>query len=582
MFENALGKNHGISRILIEELHRNGVDLVCISPGSRSTPLVLAAAEHDGLKKVVHVDERGAAFYAVGYARATGRPAALICTSGTAVANYLPAIVEASQSCIPLIVITADRPFELHETRSNQTIKQRGIFGEFVRWECELPPFTEEVAPRALLSSLDYALYCASRSPAGPVHLNMQFRKPLIASDEGIPSVWEHDIAGWINSKAPLTTYLEEEGRPGETTLKHLEEVISSSRRGVITVGELAPRFQRSDAFVRLADHLGWPLLCDITSGLRFNGITQGFSCHASAYLDAAGDLFTPDVILHFGGSLVSNSTNAYLERGEHLVHIHDQAQRQDPSFKVRSRVVGNPELIAEAVQGRIAPHPSKLKSVVATLEDTTRTIIERFSPSSLSEIQAVRTIVGAAPKNSSLYLANSLPVREGDMWVGASDQELLLGVHRGVSGIDGTLSAASGFAHGNARLTTLITGDLSFLHDINSLLLIRESKEPIITVIFNNDGGAIFSFLPTIPSLPHFERYFQTPHGLRFEEAARLFSLPYYSPTTIQELVLVYERCVNEKRSAVIEIVTSKSETYTHHRELKESISRTVREISQ
>jgi len=580
MFENALGKNHAISRILIDELHRNGVDLVCISPGSRSTPLVLAAAEHDGMEKVVHVDERGAAFFAVGHARATGRPAALICTSGTAVANYLPAIVEASQSCIPLIVITADRPFELHETRSNQTIKQRGIYGEFVRWECELPPFSEDVPPTALLYSLDYAIYCAKRSPAGPVHINMQFRKPLIAPEEGIPSVWQRDIEEWIGSEVPLTTYLEEEGIPDQATLDYLGRVISTSRRGVITVGELAPRFQRSDSFVRLANHLGWPILCDITSGLRSNG-NDGISCHASAYLDAAGDLLVPDVILHFGGSLVSNSTNAYLERGAHLVHIHDQAQRHDPSFKVRSRVVCNPALLAEALRERIHHLPSEIKTIIDKLENDTRSLLHSFSPSSLSEIEAVRAIVRAVPTDSTLYLANSLPVREADMWVELSDQRLMLGVHRGVSGIDGTLAAASGFAHGTSQMTTLITGDLSFLHDLNSLLLIRESKEPIVTVVFNNDGGAIFSFLPTIPTLPHFERYFQTPHALKFEEAARLFSLPYYSPSTVEELERCYKRCVDSRQSAIIEIFTSKADTYAQHRELKELISRKVKEIS-
>lgn len=580
MFEGALGKNHAISRVLIEELFRCGVDLVCISPGSRSTPLVLAAAEHTGLQKKVHVDERGAAFYAVGHARATGRPVALICTSGTAVANYLPAVVEASQSFIPLIVITADRPFELHDTRSNQTIKQRGIFGEFVRWECELPPFTEEVPPRALLSSLDYAIFCARRSPAGPVHINIQFRKPLVKQGEEIPSSWHQDLREWSESSAPLTNYLEVAGAFDGEGLTKLCGTIEASSRGVITVGELAPRDQLNPAFLRLARHLKWPLIADVSSGLRFILGGDGVSCHAAAYLEGADDLLSPDVILHFGGSLVSNSTNSFLEGGKNLIHIYDQSHRHDPFFKVKTRIVASPVSVAELLCEKTSPSPSSLLPLFSEMERAASTVIETSSFEQISEIEAVRAIVRDAPHSTALYLANSLPVREGDLWVGSNVNELVVGVHRGVSGIDGTLACAAGFAEGTRKLTTLIIGDLSFLHDLNSLLLVRESEEPIIIIVLNNDGGAIFSFLPTIPSLPCFERYFETPHGLHFEKAAALFSLPYYNPSSIEELRANYRSCVESNRSSVIELFTSKARTSEEHQDLKARINQAIAEL--
>src|SRR5215210_6586165 len=262
--------------LIVEELLRCGVDFFCVAPGSRSTPLVAALAANEKARTLVHFDERGTAFAALGYARATGRPAAWITTSGTAVANGLPAVVEASTDGVPMILLTADRPPELRQTGANQTIDQPDIFGDYVRWRFDLPAPDPGIDPAMVLTTVDQAAYRASRAPQGPVHLNLMFREPfLLEGDEDAlsgPSSWER-------SDEPYTRYAATKPAVDGMEIHKLWETLRPVRRGLVVAGRLASRKQ-GEAVLRLAEVLGWPLLPDIGSQVRLGADSQGLVPH--------------------------------------------------------------------------------------------------------------------------------------------------------------------------------------------------------------------------------------------------------------------------------------------------------------
>src|ERR671920_355220 len=268
------------ANLIVEELVRCGVDFFCVAPGSRSTPLVAALAANDRARSLVHFDERGTAFAALGYARATGRPAAWITTSGTAVANGLPAVVEASTDGVPMILLTADRPPELRQTGANQTIDQPDIFGDFVRWRFDLPAPDPGMDPAMVLTTVDQAAYRAGRAPHGPVYLNLMFREPFLSDPED-----EHVLSGpssWAQSDEPYTRYAATKSAVDWMGIQGLWETLRPVRRGLVVAGRLASRKQ-GEAVMRLADALGWPLLPDIGSQVRLGVV--GLASHYDALL---------------------------------------------------------------------------------------------------------------------------------------------------------------------------------------------------------------------------------------------------------------------------------------------------------
>jgi 2-succinyl-5-enolpyruvyl-6-hydroxy-3-cyclohexene-1-carboxylate synthase len=301
--------------LLIEELVRNGITRFVLSPGSRSTPLTTAVAQHPKTNNTVHYDERGAAFYALGHAKATGNPTALLCTSGTATANYLPAIIEASESRIPLIVLTADRPPELLDCEANQAIDQQDLYKNYTRWATTLPCPDPAIDPAVLLTTVDQAVYRAQRAPRGPVHLNCMFREPLAPTpDASIPNAYCDTLTQWTNTDAPYTQYhlpkvslfTEEQGAFIQT--------ITNAQRGWLVVGELTSEAE-TEAAQALANALQWPVFPEVTSGLRLTTGAPAPVLHYDAILRNfdSDDRPTPDLVLHIGGPLVSKELPAFI-----------------------------------------------------------------------------------------------------------------------------------------------------------------------------------------------------------------------------------------------------------------------------
>jgi 2-succinyl-5-enolpyruvyl-6-hydroxy-3-cyclohexene-1-carboxylate synthase len=569
---------------LVEELARNGVTRICIAPGSRSTPLTIAAAENAKIETVVHYDERGASFYALGYARATGKPAAVICTSGTAVANCFPAVVEAAQSCVPLIIVSADRPPELLDTGALQTIDQTGIFGKYTRWAYTLPTPDENIAPAFVLTTVDQACYRAQRSPAGAVHLNCMFREPLAPT--GTNPDWSKYLASiqnWPELDKPYTTYVSPEST-GSYNVSDIARKIAASKKGIIVVGTL-PSWKDKSSILKLAALLGWPVFADICSGLRGVGtLSESLLCHYDLYLRSP-ELRTsiaPDCILQFGGTPISKHLLRYLaDSCARWIVVNDHPFRQDVEHVVSDRIEADPAVFATYLSESVSANQSILTGMLTTADQIAGKVLRDFVAAQSTqplELAVAREVFLQSRELRGIYLATSMPIRDAEAGVGQSDVLLPVAANRGVNGIDGTIASAVGFADGLQRPVTLVIGDLALLHDLNSLLLAKRSRQPITIVVINNNGGGIFSFLPIVKAGDHFESYFGTPHGMSFEKIAGQFGLSYHFASHFAEFQQQLSQAHASGVSQLIEVVSDRELNLTQHQQLWQKVADEIR----
>ncbi len=540
--------------LLVEELVRCGVGLFCIAPGSRSAPLTTAVAAHPAARNLVHFDERGAAFAALGWARATGRPAALITTSGTAVANVLPAAVEASVDGVPLLLLTADRPPELRDTGANQTIAQPNIFGEFVRWRFDLPAPTPEIDPAFVLTTVDQAVHRALGRPPGPVHLNCMFREPLAPDGPGVTC---DGLEAWAEGDAPYTRYTE----AGAVDAGRVQEVWNRLRgveRGLVVAGRLRTRAEGAAA-LRLADALGWPLLPDIGSQARMDDAPVVCPFYDQVLGSAAfREAHAPDAVLHLGGRSTSKRLAQFVAASRpDLTVVRDDPFRFDPDHRVGHRVVADVAAFCAALAETAAGDRDAPSGWCDAWRRASGAVAETLGAhfgeaETLSEPGVARIVAEQA--GAGLVLAASMPVRDADAFVATGGSAPLVASNRGASGIDGTVATAAGFARGLGARVTLLLGDLALLHDLNSLALLRDAEQPPVTIVaVNNDGGGIFHFLPIAEHEAVFEPYFGTPHGLGFEAAADMFGLAYSRPETPTALNAALADAVDGSRAAVL-----------------------------
>jgi len=561
------------AELIVEELVRNGADRIVLSPGSRNSPIVLAAAENERVRSSVHFDERGAAFYALGYAKATGKPCVLVCTSGTAAANYLPAVVEASKSCVPLIVITADRPIELRDTSANQTIDQIGLFGKYPRWSFDIPSADPSVAAEFVLTTIDQAIYRSLRVPEGPVHLNCQFREPL--SPDNLGSVFEDipdSIKSWFAGEEPYTRYVHNRFIADNATLEEIGSILKESERGVIFAGNL-PHDLDPEPLFSFAEAAKMPVLACISSGLRFGShahsemlISNYDLCLSDEHLCRA---LSPDFTIHLGGPVVSKRLNEYLDNsGATKVVINDTPFREDQSHKVDFRVEMDPGEFCRRMRGVSTDSESALLRPYRKLQDLSGDIISHddLMQSFTNELSLAKIILKMIPNDSAVFLGNSMPIRDADMCGVTRASKLLVGVNRGASGIDGNVASAVGFAEGNERRLILLIGDLALLHDINSLALVKESSIPITIVVFNNHGGGIFSFLPVTKHDSHFDKFFAASHDFNFKDVSAMFGIDYFCPQTFLQFRDDFGQAVKSTKSCILEVKVDSKRNVAEH----------------
>lgn len=567
--------------LMVEELRRSGVTYFIICPGSRSAPLTVAAARNRHITTMVVHDERGAGFHAVGYARATGRPAAVISTSGTAAANFLPAVVEASMDHVPMVVLTADRPPELRGCGANQTIDQVNLYGAYARHFVDLPCPDHRLPAAYVLTTVDQSVSRAMSSPKGPVHINCMFREPLAPVDKG------EDFAGylaplnhWFESSEPYTKYSQTRVIPSDDDLSALTQAILQTRRGVVLLGDLPDRSEKIAAG-HIAEHLGWPVLADIRSGFRLGGELG----NAVAFYDLllTSKTFTaqfrPEMILHIGGSIVSKRCYECIAACPlmHYYFVSADPIPIDPVHQVTRRLQMNVTELEQHLTSVKAGVDVAWRDRQLTASETVAHLLATFidDKPNLNEPGVARRVVRKTPPGSVLVAASSLPIRDLDMYAPRDGAPVVCMANRGASGIDGTVATTAGVAAGAGSPVTLMTGDLALLHDLNSLAMVARSPVPVTIVVINNDGGGIFSFLPIAENADVFDKYFVTPHGMTFEHAAEQFGLNYTRVDTAAELGAALLSSGETAGGSIIEATVERDNTVALYSRLTAEIER-------
>lgn len=505
--------------LTIEVLARLGIQTVITSPGSRSTPLTVAAAHNSRIEALSILDERSAAFYALGLAKSTGRPVALVCTSGSAATNYWPAVVEASMSGTPLLLLTADRPPELRYCSSGQTIDQCKLYGDYVRHFAELS--LPQVSPDMLAylrQTLVHAVHISLSANAGPVHLNIPFRDPLTPDSESSVTVVDADtleVASTVVTRScevvPLSSAID---------MVALER-LSSHTKGIIVVGTENPRCGEEafcDAIAMISDKLGWPVIADALNPLRSHA--EGKSLLITRYdaflRDAhkARELF-PTAILQIGSLPTSKVLRAWLSSLEAVSFLlTPRPINTDPLHRIATPLYGDVKSLAEHLQHQRAEVNWGKLWLENEQETASRLDTKISSIDTLFEGKVAWLLSKHLPVDTPVFLASSMSVRYAEYFWKASSREYSIFCNRGANGIDGTLSTALGVAHGG-RPSVLLTGDLAFLHDSNGLLAASQLKGSLTVILINNNGGGIFEYLPVSQIDSSFEDFFATPQSV-------------------------------------------------------------------
>lgn len=513
-------------QIFVDELARSGLTAVCAAPGSRHTPLMLAFAKHPKIKVYSHLDERSAAFFALGLALASDEPVALVCSSGTAGANMYPAIIEAHQSRVPLIVLTADRPHELRHSGANQTIDQIKMFGEYALWfvDMQLPEANPPtIAIRNLRTTANRAYAKANGLRKGVVHLNFPFRKPLE------PTEVEGDMVE--------ISYEMKHSRIAKTRINHIKfltsvpaemywlvDQISMVENGVLICGGNVDTLTTMSAISRIS---GYPLFAEGYSNERHNRDSIAFGGYDS-YIKYA---MKPDIIIRFGDIPISKALNQFIENSEAslIAYFSPEGSWSDDSHSTTDVFNIHPVSLLYALD-EFDTYESTLSKQYTELEKATWEVIDQeIETGTYFDGAVVYDVVDLIPDESTLFAGNSLPVRHLDQFGKPQKKRIYTYANRGASGIDGNISTALGIGAARPdKPLVAILGDITFYHDMNGLLAVHRCGVAITIVLINNDGGGIFNRLPIRDYEPEFTEYFITPHGLDFSHAAKMYGLDY------------------------------------------------------
>lgn len=538
--------NTALASAFVEELARGGLRHAVISPGSRSTPLAVALWRQPEIEVTVIVDERSAAFFALGAAQATGVPVAMLCTSGTAAANYHPAICEADESALPLVVLTADRPPELRGIGAGQTIDQIKLYGSAVRWFCEVGTHLADDDGLLHYRSVACRALAAARGEPrpGPVHLNLPWREPLapVPIDGAITATDSLALEG--RGDRPLTAVTPIDTEPSAFLLDEVAGHIAEARAGVIVAGrQLDPGLR--EPLARLARAAGFPILAEPTSQLRCGPHDRSHVVGTyDQLLRDAGfrEAVRPDLVLRFGEMPTSKPLRAWLtESGADQIVVDPRCGWNEPTRHAAALLRADPTELAAGWATRLGTDERPTPSRWLEAEQTARAALaaEMDGLGELTE-PGLHLALGAAHRDGDLvYTASSMPIRDQEAYLPPSETDVLFLCNRGANGIDGLISSGIGAAHASGRPTTVLTGDLGLLHDVGGLAALREASVPVRVVVIDNDGGGIFGFLPQAEAMPEdeFEALLGTPRGVDVARAAALFELPHRRIETITEL---------------------------------------------
>ena len=567
--ENA---GQALATVMVDELIRAGVKHACLGPGSRSTPLALALDARPEIAVHVSVDERSAAFLALGLAKVSGTPAIVATTSGTATANLFPAVIEASHAHVPMIVLTADRPPELRDTGAGQTIDQVKLYGNAVRWFVEVGVGEPRPESVSYWRSLACRAFAISRWPApGPVHLNLAFRNPLIPVAD--PAGFPYPIEG-RDDGLPWTLETHSPMAASRQNIDRLVHEMEQTERGVIAVGT---GLHNPAPILAAARKAAWPVLAEATSNVR-TGPPAISSFEALLRQPEFAESYRPDLVIRAGNLGTSPSLASLLDPSVRQISI-DPSSWLDPARSLSWILRADPNQVFTEVAAAISesPHSEWLSGWLGADSVAREAIDTLLDGEGVSEPRVARDLAECLPDGAALYVASSMPIRDLD-WVMRTRPGLKILANRGANGIDGFVSSVLGAAISHSGPVVALTGDLSLLHDQNGLLVASEGSIDVVFVVVNNDGGGIFSFLPQAGQ-PGFEKLFGTPHGLDFSRLANLYNCGYtliHDPSELGPAVL---RAVGIGGAHLVEAKTDRNLNVALHKLLWESVGTALRQ---
>jgi len=588
--------------LILEELSRLGIRHVCVAPGSRSTPLILAAEGNDRLTLHSHFDERGLGFFALGLAKSLKAPVAVVVTSGTAVANLLPAVVESGLTKEKLVLLTADRPLEHINCGANQAVQQSGLFSSHVCDELLLPSPSLAITPQWLLSKVDQSLAIQQQS-GGAVHINCPYPEPLYGGDADFSDYlagikqWQVSQRTYLSIFSPNIHVLNANELNSNDADRYANLPVIN-KKGLVVIGALANA--EMQAVKQWAEALGWPVLTDPQSG------GSSAWAHYDIWLQNAAcreKLAEAEILVQFGARLVSKRLGQFIAQHDWLDYwlITDQAGQLDPYHHACKQFISpvsnwltlfsSGQLNSQLAMQSIMPPTMQFKDSLAAdggafadvdghYSDTSsyqwaqiltqasrkvRQLVETSYIDNLSELSFAATLdtcltMPVLTTQTSLFIGNSLIIRLLDMFVELPNVPVFS--NRGASGIDGLLATAAGVQQGQKQAMLCLLGDTSLLYDLNSLALFSDPTHPSVIVVLNNDGGAIFDMLPVAPQQK--EQLYRMPHGFSFEHAAAMFDLDYVQPQTLADALSAIDHGLNpmtevsgKMRTVLVEIVT-------------------------
>lgn len=562
---------------VVEALVGAGLREICVAPGSRSTALTLAVASHPDVTVYRHLDERSAGFFALGMALALDRPVALLSTSGTATANFFPAIIEARMAQVPLLVLTADRPPELRYSGANQTIDQIRLYGEQVLWSVDAPlPEHEpaDVALRNLRALMARAWARANGALKGPVHLNFPFRKPFE------PPEHEPDIR-FLEEIGYLPRIVRGSPAPPEEAVDDITALITEHERGLIVCGPRCPSGDFPEAVAELSRRSGYPIVADALSGVRYGPwVEDTVVCSDIRFwlTDGRlkiGDLEAADVVLRFGAAPTSKALNAFLARpGLDIVHVRGNGVWADEGHRTSLFLHADEPLTCRQLLRRLPQREQRTwQQEIGEREEAAQKALCEALKGEFFDGVVLKDVVKQLPHGALLFVGNSLPVRHLDEFGSPLAKRLQVFANRGASGIDGNISTGLGLAAARSEPVTLVVGDVTFYHDMNGLLAAGAHGLDATIVLLNNGGGGIFRRLPVAQFEPPFTELFLTPHGLDFVHAARMYGFEHVPVKDGDAFRRRFATALAEPGRRIIEVITDSARDDERRREVMREV---------
>jgi 2-succinyl-5-enolpyruvyl-6-hydroxy-3-cyclohexene-1-carboxylate synthase len=569
--------NTALASAFAEELARGGLRRAVVSPGSRSTPLAVALWREPGIEVTVIVDERSAGFFALGAAQASGEPVALLCTSGTAAANYAPAVAEADESALPLVVLTADRPPELRGIGAGQTIDQIKLYGESVRWFCEVG--THEADDDGLLHYRSLACRALARARGeirpGPVHLNMPWREPLapVAVEGAVTATDELALRG--REGRPLTAVTRVDLEPSPFVLDEVAGHIDDAIAGVIVAGrQLDPELR--EPLTHLARAAGFPILAEPTSQLRLGPHDRSYVVSTYDHLlreEHFAHNVVPELVLRFGELPTSKPLRTWLAAsGADQIVVDPFGGWNEPTLRAAAIIRADPTECAAGWATRLEKTGERpAPSAWLEADRAARAVLDaELGGAPISEPGLHHALTAAHHDGDLVYTASSMAIRDQETFLGAAPADALFLCNRGANGIDGLISSGIGAAAASGRPTTIVTGDLGLLHDLGGLAALRDVDVPVRIVVVDNSGGGIFHFLPQEEAMEddEFEALLGTPRGVDVAKAAALFDLPHTHLESLADLPAALAA-----GTGLIELRTDRATNLALHRSLSDRV---------